>query len=845
MLEHGQLGYSLITWPEAYADLLPVVREDWKVTGDIHLIRQLGGGKSGALVYAVDVTTAEYSGQAILKLDHSRFAEEEELNEAKRHMKALEVAPAFAAKHLPRVLHMTNRGDELAILSSIAEVGLEYSAPWFDFDYDTQLETAKTVSREILEKWNSDYTLSERLVMPRTILHSWMTYRLDPKESRIFSFLDHGGDGHAHAQFGPQDQTFMFDGEWFPNPLFFALSQDLPQRLQLRAAMGCHHGDLHGDNVLIAKTPKRRSHYYLIDLAFYEPQQFLFYDHAYFELSYLLRVRKHTTATEWLAILDGLEETDTARHGSNLTADNIGPTGLLRAWRKSWMDWMHRQEGGRRSFMESQMLLARVASGLTFTHRRMPDPSRHMAFIYAAHALKAYLALNNLKWPHSGPAYERGFEDVEATEGDSDTADSAPAPAPARESGSGKRGETARPDRLSKLKVELTPFEFLGDGGDRDNLTRGLSTELISRLSGIDWIAAVPAAPDAQHKALAIPAHGGGIGYLITGTVQRSGDQLRVMTYLVDETTGECLWSKQYDQKVGDILALQDEISEDIVDNLDSQLKISELKRVRTMESPTDLWNVFQSGRLHFFTDPIDGGSKAVGLFKRVLKMDPGFAPAHAWLAVAELRTVSIGSAENPDERIEAARDHAQNAIAADNGSSVSHLAMGRVCTLAGEFEQAEWELQRGAELNPSSAAVFLARAGLMHWRGDSKGALDYMSRSTHYNTKGPLLQVRLLIEANIRYFLGEFDKAHATARLAVVGRMAGPVGYEVLAVCRLRCGLEEEARAAMAKAVQLAPRLTLESVRKCWRSMDATLQQRMLEDFRTCGMPDGARAAG
>lgn len=837
MLEHGQPGYRHTTWPDAYAELLPAVREEWKIAGDIHLIRRLGGGKSGALVYSVDITTEGYSGQAILKLDHARFAEDEELNEAKRHIRAFETTPGFASKHLPQVLHMTSKGEQLAILSSIAEVGLEYSAPWFDFDYDTQLDSAKIVSRDILESWNAGYMLSDRLVMPKTILHSWMGYRLDPKQSRIFDFLDHGDQSRAHAQFGPDDQSFMFNGEWFPNPLFFALAQDLPHRLQLRAAMGCHHGDLHGDNLLIAKTEKRRPHYYLIDLAFYDPQQYLFYDHAYFELAYLLRIRPTAAAREWLAILNALDETGTPRRRPILSADDVGPTGLLRAWRKSWSDWMHRQEGGRRSFMESQMLLARVASGLTFAHRTLAEPSRHMAFIHAAHALKSYLALNGVDWPRSGPAYERGFEnteavssDVAASHSDSDLAAAVP----------GRRGRGARAGALTgNLKVELIPFEFLGDGEDRDRLTHGLSMELLSRMSRIDWISVVPTSVDGGGRTSPIPVHGAGFGYLITGSVRRAGNQLRVTAYLIEETTDECIWSRQYDREIGDVLALQDEISEDIVDNLDSQLKYSELKRAGSGEAPSGLWNVFQNGRLHYFTDSLDGSDKAIGLFRQVLEMDPGFAPAHAWLALSQLRGVAIGSSRNPNERIEAAREHAQDAVMADNGSSIAHMAMGRVCTMAGEFEQADWELRRAVELNPSSASTFLARAALMQWRGDARGALDWLTGSSHFSAVGPLLQVRMLLEASNLYFLDAFEKAHAVARPAVVGHMAGPIGYEVLAVCSLRCGRDDEARAAMAKATGMAPRLTAERVAKCWHAMAKDLRQRFLDDLRGCGLPD------
>ena len=121
LTDSGDRGLS---WPESYAAILPILRRQWRVEGDIYLSRHLSGGKSGALVYSVDIETESFTGQAILKLDQAADPSWQEQHEADRHQRAIEDAPDFAAQHLPRLLHSVHHGDQIAVLSTIAGRGL-------------------------------------------------------------------------------------------------------------------------------------------------------------------------------------------------------------------------------------------------------------------------------------------------------------------------------------------------------------------------------------------------------------------------------------------------------------------------------------------------------------------------------------------------------------------------------------------------------------------------------------------------------------------------------------------------------------------------------------------------
>ncbi len=464
VIDSGDRGLG---WPESYAEILPILRRQWQVDGDIYLSRQLSGGKSGALVYSVDIATQSFTGQAILKLDQAADPSWQEQHEADLHQRAIEDAPGFAAQHLPRLLHCVHHGNQIALLSTIAGRGLEYAEQWIDCSYDRQLEVIREVSSGLLEEWNVNYRLNAGMFMPQEVLQSWLGYRLDPAQGgRIHGFLS--------DQCGiPVDApAIIFEGRWYPNPLAFANgSTAIPERVRLRGAVGHCHGDFHGLNLLVDRRLKTRPNYYFIDLALYQSEQFLFYDHAYFELANLLNLRGNASSGDWKSLVAQLSDDPTQHEPSELRPDDIGLIELTKALRQGLADWIERNEADRLAFMESQAILARMAVGLNFANKPMALASRQMAYFYAASNLKDYLKLNRIEWPRTGPEYKIGgaphAADVARPEPKDLPAATAPdRAAPAAQAPTSTRAKPARAARASRGAPSP------GDGRRRRSLLR-------------------------------------------------------------------------------------------------------------------------------------------------------------------------------------------------------------------------------------------------------------------------------------------------------------------------------------------------------------------------------------
>jgi tetratricopeptide (TPR) repeat protein len=377
---------DVIAWSDMFGDLRRHLVSAWRVKGELLVQRPLGG-KSGASVLAVDIDCDTFSGQAILKLEAADDTDGD--FEADRHRLAFERSPAFAAQHLPRIVHATSFEGANAILATIAARGLEFTAPWEESSYPTQLAIGRRVATGILGEWNIDYRLAGTILDPQEMLSGWLDYRLEPRRGRIHEFLELAG-------LDPLTPTLIWDGHWYPNPLAFAVgAHHGMSRLGIRPLLGNTHGDLHGFNVLVGESDGTLE-WFLIDLAFYRPDGFLFFDHAYFELSHLLETRASRSIDRWMPLLAAIGGREAAE------GDDVGLVDLAQAMRGEAEAWVEASEPDRVASMLGQMMLARVAVGLNFTHKRIPGSLQQRGLLYAMSSLKDYVRFEGLSWPRAG-----------------------------------------------------------------------------------------------------------------------------------------------------------------------------------------------------------------------------------------------------------------------------------------------------------------------------------------------------------------------------------------------------------------------------------------------------------
>ena len=124
------------------------------------------------------------------------------------------------------------------------------------------------------------------------------------------------------------------------------------------------------------------------------------------------------------------------------------------------------------------------------------------------------------------------------------------------------------------------------------------------------------------------------VGAVVTGRLDTRGDNLNVQTELVDVATGSQLWGKQYDRKLSDLLALQEQIANEISEKLLLRLSGDEQKRLtKRYTDNAEAYQFYLKGRYYFDKRTTEGVRQSIGYFQEAIRKDPNYAIAYAGLA--------------------------------------------------------------------------------------------------------------------------------------------------------------------------------------------------------------------
>ena len=142
------------------------------------------------------------------------------------------------------------------------------------------------------------------------------------------------------------------------------------------------------------------------------------------------------------------------------------------------------------------------------------------------------------------------------------------------------------PDRPS---IAVLPFANMSDGPDQDYFADGISEDLITGLSRIRWLFVIARNSTFVYKNRAVDvkqvARELGVRYVLEGSVRRAGKQLRISAQLIDAVTGGHHWAERYDRELGDIFAVQDEITRSVVAAIEPRLLAAEGVRALSRSS--------------------------------------------------------------------------------------------------------------------------------------------------------------------------------------------------------------------------------------------------------------------
>jgi len=253
-----------------------------------------------------------------------------------------------------------------------------------------------------------------------------------------------------------------------------------------------------------------------------------------------------------------------------------------------------------------------------------------------------------------------------------------------------------------------------------------------------------------------------GVSAVLTGTVRRSADRLRVTVELNRPADSYRFWSHTFDRPVRDILSIQYEIAGDIR----HLVRHAKDGPKPPLHRPTpQAYSAYLEGRHFIRRGDVQSLRHAIDRFVQATDADPQYAPAWAWLSIAQEYLVQTGSVR-PNEMMPGARDAGERAVALDADASESHAALGIVkLQYDWEWDDAKREFDRALELSPGSAFI---RSWRGHWF-ESQGRTDEALADLQKALDVDPLSAVVLTDISAAYcYRGQADLAIQFAQKAV-----------------------------------------------------------------------------
>lgn len=320
-------------------------------------------------------------------------------------------------------------------------------------------------------------------------------------------------------------------------------------------------------------------------------------------------------------------------------------------------------------------------------------------------------------------------------------------------------------NKLEKPTIAVVPFTNLSSDAEQVYFTDGISSDIINHLSKHRWlqVAARNVSFGFREQDVDVVDLGErlGLDYLVAGSVQKSGQRVRINVQLADAKTGHQVWSDRYDREMSDIFAVQDEITEKIVARLEPEIGVSERHKVIANTQPDiHAWEAYHLGIYHFFRFTGDDNLKAQNYLKQSQELDPYFGEAYAWWAYAVTLGMVYWGTEPSQNYLDKALEATNKAVQLDSRNASFYALRARVLLARKEYQFAIRENQKAISLNPTFAAAHCGLGDSLAYEGKYQDSLKCFEKAIELSPNDPQIWAFYTYGALALIFMGEYQRA-------------------------------------------------------------------------------------
>ena len=389
--------------------------------------------------------------------------------------------------------------------------------------------------------------------------------------------------------------------------------------------------------------------------------------------------------------------------------------------------------------------------------------------------------------------------------------------------------------------IAVLPFENMSGDPKQEFFSDGITETIITALSKVPNLFVIARNSTFTYKGKPVKvkqvSEELGVQYVLEGSVQKSGDRIRINAQLIDAFTGRHIWAERYNRDLTDIFALQDEITLKVLTAIQVKLTGAELSlgygKYYGGEQGLDCYLKIMEGNDYVERYNIKDNNLARRIAEEVLAMCPEVPMAY--LLMANVHSIDYWLGSTPRESFEKGIEMVQKALALDNTLAEAHGLLGYFYTMKREHEKGIAEGERAVALNPSGATVLVNYASSLYFAGRSEEAIPLLQKAIRLNPFGPGLYYQFL--GNALRMTGRFEEAVSAYKKAIQRAPNNLWSHILLTATYSMMGRENEARAEAAEVLRINPKFSPDFFAKTAPLKDKSETDKIVNALRKAGL--------
>jgi TolB-like protein/Flp pilus assembly protein TadD len=365
-----------------------------------------------------------------------------------------------------------------------------------------------------------------------------------------------------------------------------------------------------------------------------------------------------------------------------------------------------------------------------------------------------------------------------------------------------------------KASIAVLPFQNIGDDPQWDRFADGVTEDIVTDLSHSKdmFVVARNSTEVYRGKPTDVRSIGRDLGvrYVLEGSIQPSGDRMRVTAQLIDAKTGGHVWSNSYNRPAADLFDVQSDVTGKIAGTLigyEGAVAEAERSLIRR-KPPSDLtaYDTYLLGMEAKHTVTKEGLEEGERLLRKALEIDPQLARAYVGLSYVYEYRIDLGLGPSVADNLAKLMDSARNAVRLDPNDGETQLVLGHAFGYHGMSDQALEQFAKAEALAPNNADVLILIAWFLPQFGQSDRAVELVEKALQLNPNCPYWYNQGL--RLVYFFGGQFDKSVKYTKL-VTDPFA--TDYAFLAAASAMAGDMDSAKVAAANVARLDPDWSVE----------------------------------